>query len=122
MPEFTLASFFQITVALGLLNVWILRSTSATAYRGGEAQSLKEEFSAYGLPDAAFFIVGALKVGSAVALLVGFWISELVGPAASIIAVLMMGALSMHIKVGDPLKKSMPAFLILVMSAGILWL
>ena len=122
MPEFTLASFFQITVALGLLNVWILRSTSATAYRGGEAQSLKEEFSAYGLPDAAFFIVGALKVGSAVALLVGFWISELVGPAASIIAVLMIGALAMHIKVGDPLKKSMPAFLILVMSAGILWL
>jgi hypothetical protein len=122
MPEFTLASFFQITVALGLLNVWILRSTSATAYRGGEAQSLKEEFSAYGLPDAAFFIVGALKVGSAVALLVGFWISELVGPAASIIAVLMIGALSMHIKVGDPLKKSIPAFLILVMSAGILWL
>ena len=122
MPEFTLASFFQITVALGLLNVWILRSTSATAYRGGEAQSLKEEFSAYGLPDAAFFIVGALKVGSAVALLVGFWIPELVVPAASIIAVLMMGALSMHIKVGDPLKKSMPAFLILVMSAGILWL
>ena len=122
MPEFTLASFFQITVALGLLNVWILRSTSATAYRGGEAQSLKEEFSAYGLPDAAFFIVGALKVGSAVALLVGFWIPELVVPAASIIAVLMMGALSMHIKVGDPLKKSIPAFLILVMSAGILWL
>jgi hypothetical protein len=122
MPEFTLASFFQITVALGLLNVWILRSTSATAYRGGEAQSLKEEFSAYGLPDAAFFIVGALKVGSAVALLVGFWIPELVVPAASIIAVLMIGALSMHIKVGDPLKKSMPAFLILVMSAGILWL
>lgn len=122
MPEFTLASFFQITVALGLLNVWILRSTSATAYRGGEARSLKEEFSAYGLPDAAFFIVGALKVGSAVALLVGFWIPELVVPAASIIAVLMIGALSMHIKVGDPLKKSIPAFLILVMSAGILWL
>lgn len=122
MPEFTTTAILQIIVALGLLNVWILRSGSATAYRGGEARSLKEEFSAYGLPDAAFYVVGLLKVGAALALLAGLWMPELVAPAAGTVAVLMVGALAMHVKVQDPAKKSLPAFTMLVLCAAILWL
>jgi hypothetical protein len=64
MPSFSIASVLQAVVALGLLNVWLLRAASPTRYRGGEAQSLKEEFSAYGLPTWFFFLVGVLKVGS----------------------------------------------------------
>jgi cell shape-determining protein MreD len=30
--------------------------------------------------------------------------------------VLMIGAILMHVKIGDPLKKSLPAFLMLVLS------
>lgn len=122
MPDFSIPALFQLIVAVGLLNVWLLRSKSATNYRGGDARNLKEEFDAYGLPSVTFFIVGALKVGAAIALLVGFWIPSLVQPSAALVGVLMIGAIGMHVKVGDPMSKSVPALAMLLMSAGILWL
>jgi hypothetical protein len=66
--------------------------------------------------------VGTLKVGAGIALLVGLWVPALVEPAAAVVAVLMVGALAMHVKVGDPLLKSVPAFLMLLMSAALLFL
>jgi hypothetical protein len=36
-----------------------------------------------------------------------------------VVAVLMAGALTMHLKVGDPPSKSVPATLMLLMSAAI---
>jgi uncharacterized membrane protein YphA (DoxX/SURF4 family) len=120
MPEFTLSSILQIVVALGLLNVWLVRSGTATEYRGAGARSLKQEFAAYGLPDMAFYVVGLLKVGSAVALIAGLWMPELVAPAAGVVAVLMVGALAMHVKVKDPIKKSVPALLMFAMCVAIL--
>lgn len=122
MPDFNLPALLQLIVAVGLLNVWLVRSKSATSYRGGSAKNLKEEFDAYGLPSVAFFIVGALKIGAAIALLVGLWMPTLVQPSAALVGVLMIGAIAMHLKVGDPISKSVPAFLMLAMSAGILWL
>ncbi len=122
MPSFSISTILQIVVALGLLNVWLLRARSATSYRGGDAKSLKEEFSAYGLPDFFFYLVGALKIGSAIALLAGLWLPDLVLPAAAVVAVLMVGALVMHVKVKDPAIKSLPAFLMLLMSAGLCYL
>ena len=44
----------QLILALGIVNVWLLRSGRATAYRGGNASNLKSEFAAYGLPDWVF--------------------------------------------------------------------
>ncbi|MDX1418993.1 MAG: DoxX family protein [Rubricoccaceae bacterium] len=117
-----LSVLLQVVVGLGLLNVWLARSRSATAYRGGDARSLKEEFAAYGLPEWMFYLVGALKVGAAVALLIGIWVPSLVGPAAAVVVVLMLGAIAMHLKVKDPLMKSLPAALVLLMSVGILLL
>lgn len=122
MPDFSIHTVLQLVTALGLLNVWLLRSASATSYRGGSAQSLKEEFNAYGLPDAAFYVVGTLKVGAAIALLIGIWVPTLVQPAASLVAVLMVGAVSMHVKVGDPIVKSVPALAMLALCAAMLWL
>lgn len=122
MSWISISTVLQVVVALGLLNVWLLRSGAATSYRGGDAKSLKEEFAAYGLPDIAFYVVGILKVGSAVLLLAGIWVPALVLPAAAIVAVLMVGALVMHVKVKDPVMKSLPAFLMLVMSASLCYL
>lgn len=119
MP-FSISMILQVVVALGLLNVWLVRAGSATSYRGGDARSLKEEFAAYGLPAFFFYLVGALKIGSAVMLIAGIWIDALVMPAATIVAVLMVGALVMHVKVHDPAIKSLPAFLMLVMSGSLL--
>ncbi|TVP43220.1 MAG: DoxX family protein [Gemmatimonadales bacterium] len=114
----------QAVVGLGLLNVWLLRARSSTAYRGGDADSLRGEFRAYGLPVAAFWIVGGLKIAAGLVLLVGivFPLPGLVPVAAGIVVVLMMGAIGMHLKVGDPPVRSLPAVLMLLMSAGILLL
>jgi hypothetical protein len=119
MPDLNLVTTLQIVLGLGLLNVWLLRARSATPYRGGASTNLREEFAAYGLPGWFFLLVGALKVGAAVALLVGLWVPEVVVPAASVIVALMVGALAMHVKVQDPSIKSLPAFLMLAMSASL---
>ncbi len=50
------------------LNVWLVRGHSTTSYRGGASQTLKDEFAAYGLPGFAFYVVGALPVLEAAAL------------------------------------------------------
>lgn len=113
----TLVQICQIVVGCGLLNVWLLRFNKPTAYRGSTAANMLEEFAAYGLPAWSCYLVGFLKVTSAFGLLAGLLYPSLVLPAAAVIAVLMAGALAMHIKVGDPLKKSLPALSLLVLSA-----
>ncbi|HYW07423.1 MAG TPA: DoxX family protein, partial [Longimicrobium sp.] len=117
----TVMIILQAAAALGLLNVWLLRSSKPTAYRGGNAGSMAEEFAAYGLPAWFAYVIGALKIGAALALLVGIWIPSLVLPAAALICILMLGALAMHIKVGDPLGKSLPALGMLVICLAICW-
>ncbi len=120
MEPFSASTILQVVVGLGLLNVWLVRARSSTAFRGGSAQSLREEFAAYGLPEWFFYAIGVLKIGSAVLLIVGIWVPEVVPVAAGTVVGLMVGALSMHAKVKDPLTKSLPAFLMLLMSVAII--
>ena len=117
----TILAICQIVAALGLLNVWLLRFSQATSYRGGEASSMREEFQAYGLPGWFTWVIGALKIGVAVSFIAGLWISALVLPAALLLSVLMLGALAMHVKVHDPLKKSLPAVGMLTLALIIVW-
>ena len=117
--QHTIGLILQAIVGLGLLNVWLLRRQSATAYRGGDAKNLKDEFAAYGLPGPMFYIVGGLKIVCGVLLLVGLAYPPVVLPAAAVVAVLMMGAVAMHLKVGDPVSKYVPAALMLAMSGAI---
>ena len=118
----TLVQICQIIVGCGLLNVWLLRYNKSTAYRGGTAANMLEEFAAYGLPAWSCYLVGFLKVGSAFALLAGLLpdFSFVVLPAAVIVAILMAGAVAMHLKVGDPFKKSVPALSVLILCAVII--
>lgn len=111
--------FLQLVVAFGLLNVWIIRSNQKTPYRGSNSSTLKNEFAAYGLPLWFFYFIGFLKISSAILILLGLWIPWLVFPSALVISLLMLGAICMHIKVRDPLKKSLPALTMLVCSIGI---
>lgn len=122
MSWLSIPSVLQIIVGLGLLNVWLLRAKASTEFRGGEARSLREEFRVYGLPEIAFYVVGALKIGAGVILIAGVWIPLPVRIAAGVVAALMVGALIMHVKVGDPLKKSVPAGIMLLLSTAILLL
>jgi uncharacterized membrane protein YphA (DoxX/SURF4 family) len=110
----TVQVILQCAVALGLLNVWLLRTNQSTPYRGGNAQTMREEFAAYGFPPLGMYIVGVLKVGAALCLIAGIWWHSLVIPAAVLLALLMVGALAMHVKIHDPAKKSTPALMLLL--------
>ena len=115
----TVISVLQIIVALSLLNVWLLRFHRGTAYRGGDARSMREEFAVYGLPAWFTYFIGSLKVGAALGLIAGLWLHFLVFPSALLVCILMLGALAMHWKVRDPLKKSLPALVMLALGIGI---
>jgi hypothetical protein len=99
----------QIVASLGLLNVWLLRANRSTGYRGADAKNMREEFAAYGLPAWMVGVIGVLKVGVALTLIAGIWYRQLVLPAALLLSVLMLGALAMHFRINDPLRKSAPA-------------
>lgn len=109
----------QVIVALGLLNVWLMRFNQTTSYRGGNARTLQEEFEAYSLPAWFYYLIGILKIGSAILLLLGLWIPQLVLPVSCIVSILMVGAIAMHVKIGDQWKKSLPAIIMLILSLGI---
>lgn len=106
----------KLIVGLSILNVWLVRSKKSTAWRGGDANNIVEEFKAYGLPVWFMWTVGAAKVGLALLLLVSIFYPQVEAFAAYGIAFLMLGAVSMHLKIGDPPKKSLPAFTFLVLS------
>jgi len=106
----------QVIIGLGILNVWILRFNRSTAYRGKQARNLKEEFETYGLPGWFIYLVGAIKIPAALALLAGVFFPVLVVPAASVMAILMLGAVIMHLKVADEPIKFLPASSVLLLS------
>ena len=112
----TLALVLQFIIALGIFNVWVLRFGKSTNWRGGDATNMKEEFAVYGLPEWFMKVIGGVKILLAIGLIAGIWYPQFTGPAAFGMAILMLGAVSMHIKVGDPFVKSLPAFSLLACS------
>ena len=111
----------QLIISIGLINVWFFRFNKATEYRGGDAKNMREEFQAYGLPAWSMYLVDGAKVFIAVMLIVSIWFKELLVYNPLALAVLMIAAVLMHIKVKDPIKKSYPALSILFMIALILY-
>jgi hypothetical protein len=90
------------------------------ALRVAHVGNMREEFAAYGLPAWSLYVVGTLKVVIAIVLL-----ATLVAPAVmydpavlalGLLAFLMLGALSMHLKVHDRFVKFVPALSILAMT------
>jgi len=114
MKAFLIAT--QVVVALSVLNVWLLRTQTASPWRGGSARNLREEFAAYGLPSWAVSAVGAVKISCAVMLLIGLFVPALVQPAALVLSCFMLGAIAMHVRIADPVQKSLPAAALLMMA------
>jgi hypothetical protein len=107
---------FQIIIAIGLVNVWLVRFHKPTKYRGAGAGNMADEFTAYGLPKWFMYLVGMGKILIATLMIVGFWVPMVVYPASALLVLLMVGAVSMHIKVRDPFIRSLPALLMLAMA------
>ncbi len=105
----------QVVIAMGIYNVWILRFSQATEWRGADSKNMKDEFSTYGLSPIVMIIVGFLKIFLATLLFAGIWFPFLTRPAALGLAILMLGAILMHLKVRDPIKKFLPASIMFVL-------
>jgi len=116
----TVRILLQIVIALGILNVWCLRLNQPTEYRGGDAKNMEEEFRVYGLSKVVMVSTGAAKVLLALLLLYGLWDPSVVPFASGGMALLMLIAVTMHSKVRDPLRKAVPAFLMMLMSIVVL--
>jgi uncharacterized membrane protein YphA (DoxX/SURF4 family) len=106
----------QTAAALWILNVWFNRFDKDTGYRGGDASNMKEEFEEYGLSETTMYAVGAAKVSLAGLMLVGHAVPRVVRPASIGLAMFMLGAIGMHIKVGDPVKRYLPALSVFSLS------
>ena len=106
----------QLIVSLSVLKVWLINHRQPTMWRGGDSMTMKEEFSAYGLPDWMMYTVGGLKVAFSIGLIAGIWIPEIIQFSALGIAFFMFFAILMHIKVNDPLYKSLPAGIFLTLT------
>ena len=111
----TLSKLLSVIVGLTVMNVWIFRSDKSTLFRGGDANNLIEEFEVYGLGEY-FLIIGIIKVGLAILLILSLYFTKVRFFAASGIAVMMLVAIFMHINVGDELIKSLPASILLLSS------
>lgn len=106
---------FQVIVGISILNVWLLQHKTATRWRGGNATTILEEFQEYGLSKTLCYIVGFFKVALAISLIIAIWFPILKQPAALGLAALLLGSIAMHLKIKDPLLKSFPAALFLIL-------
>lgn len=106
----------KIVIAASIINVWLIQFNKSSQWRGGDAKNMKQEFETYGLPEWSMYVVGGLKILFSLGLLASIFYTPLEDPSAYGIAFLMLGAIIMHLKVSDPIKKSLPAFTFLVLS------
>ncbi|MGJ8684225.1 MAG: DoxX family protein [Nonlabens sp.] len=105
----------KLIVGLSLLNVWLVQFNKPSKWRGGNAQNMIEEFHAYGLSKQMCYVVGFIKVSLSLLLLASLYFLVLEDYAAVGLALMLAGSISMHLRIKDPLFKSFPAALFLVM-------
>tara|TARA_X000001036_G_scaffold343861_1_gene323480 strand:- start:954 stop:1334 length:381 start_codon:yes stop_codon:yes gene_type:complete len=112
----------SLIISLTILNVWLIRFDSNSIYRGGEAKNMIQEFEEYGFNENIVYIVGFLKVSSALVLLLGIYYNKLIFPAALTISLFMISAVIMHFKISDELIKFMPSSILLFSSLAIIYI
>lgn len=112
----------KVIVGISILNVWLIQPNKATRWRGGNATTIVEEFEVYGLSRSLCYVVGFLKVSLALVLLASIKFENLTLIGSLGLAILLAGSIIMHIKVKDPLFKSFPAFLFIVINLIIAYL
>ncbi|NND33435.1 MAG: DoxX family protein [Saprospiraceae bacterium] len=111
----------KLIISLGVLNVWLLRANQPSPWRGSNAASLKDEFEAYGLSQEMMKFIGGIKILLAVLILVSIVYQPLEKIGLIGMAAMMLGAIAMHIKINDPLKRSLPALTLLALTLIVLF-
>ena len=106
-PE-TMITVCKVFLSVSLFFVWVVRYDSIT-----------KEFDHYKLPEWFRDFVGILKLSFSVMILYNN--NELVMVGCMGIIVLMVGAIGTHIRVKNPLHKTIPAVTVLGLCAAILY-
>ena len=114
--------FLKIIVGVSIINVWLIQPNKPSKWRGGDATTITEEFSVYGLSKTFYYIVFAVKVGLAILLLVSIKYDVFSLYSSIGLAALLGGSIAMHLKVKDALFKSFPAFLFMGLNLIIAYL
>lgn len=112
----------KLIVGLSILNVWIINRNKPTPWRAKNTSNMQEEFAAYGLSKNVMIITGTLKCFCAVLLMISIFYPGVEWVGAAGIALFMAVAISMHVKVGDPPKKSLPAAVFLLLSIVVVFI
>ena len=107
---------FKVIVGISILNVWLLQLNKPTRWRGGDAKTIVDEFKVYGFSKNFCYLIGFLKVSLALILIASIQLETLTLTGSLGLTVLLIGSIVMHIIVKDPLYKSFPAFLFIVMN------
>ena len=117
-----LPTLAQIFIAVAMFDVWLFRYDKPQRARGGDAKTMAEEFEVYGLPAWFRNLIRVLKLASGALMIAGVWYDQLAFVAGLSLVVLMGGAIVMHIKVRDPLYKSLPATTFFLLSAYVAYM
>ena len=104
-----------------MIDVWLLRYNKPLRARGGDAQTMAEEFEVYGLPGWFRSLIRVMKLSGAVMMIAGIWHPTVALAAGCMLSVLMAGALAMHVKVRDPWLKSVPATFFLLLNVFVIY-
>ena len=93
-------------------------------YRGEGSNNMIEEFKNYGLPMTFMYSIGLYKVLLSLFILYSLFFGskydQLVSMGLVFLSFIMVGSIIMHLRVKDPLNKSLPAIGMLVLSVIIL--
>ena len=106
----------KILLSSTILVVWLLRQNVASTFRAGGVSNLKDEFAFYGLSNEIFYFTGALKITLAITLFASIWIEHLTVISSIGIAFFMLSAFFCHIKVRDKFYRSVPSFVMFLLS------
>ena len=104
----------QLTIGISIVVIWVARTTVASAYRVGNAQTLSEEFTEAGLTEGVYQVMRVLKPIFAFLLVIGIVYKPFFIPCMTFTTLAMAGAVYAHMKVGDNFKKMLPAITLLV--------
>lgn len=112
--DLTISDVLQLTIGISIVVIWVARTTVASAYRVGNAQTLSEEFTEAGLTEGVYQVMRVLKPIFAFLLVIGIVYKPFFIPCMTFTTLAMAGAVYAHMKVGDNFKKMLPAITLLV--------
>tara|TARA_B100002019_G_C20941656_1_gene437115 strand:- start:55 stop:444 length:390 start_codon:yes stop_codon:yes gene_type:complete len=112
--DFTLSDLLQLGIGASIVFIWVCRTTVASSYRVGNAQTLSEEFTEAGFTEGVYMVMRVLKPIFAFLLVIGIVYEPFFIPCMTFTTLAMIGAVYAHVKVRDNIKKMIPAITLLV--------